>query len=281
MDLLLTWSGTASHEIATFFRDWLPKVVPGVKPWISSQDIAKGKRWADELTAQMSRTNLSITLITPENLRSPWVYYEVGFIAAKLDEARVCPLLIGVESAQVRDTPLGQYQWTEANRDDVLKLIKDINGVLGDRSHDVGLLEGNFSTQWPSLKRRIDKVIVESPRDQAEVIETEASVEEQLSEEARRLLVAASKDDYGQILHTVSTGGASIQTNGENLIGESTARCHATWKSALDELLEAGLVREVGYKGEVFEVTRQGYDIADLIESRNPSEPTSPTPGST
>ncbi len=101
MDLLLTWSGTASLGIATFFREWLPQVVPGIQPWISSQDIAKGRKWAEELTAQMSKTNISITFITPDNVRSPWIFYEVGFIAAKLASGTVCPYLIGVDSRLV------------------------------------------------------------------------------------------------------------------------------------------------------------------------------------
>jgi hypothetical protein len=199
-------------------------------------------------------------------------------IAAKLDEGIVCPYLIGVESVQVRDTPLGQFQWTEANRDDTLKLIKDINGVFGDRGHDVGLLEGNFALHWPGLERRIDKVVAASPPVPDEVDETEPSIEEQLSEEARRLLVAASKDEHGQIMHVETSMGASVQTNSRNFIGENTAKCHATWRAALEELVGNDLVDGVGYEGIVFRITKKGYDVAELIESRNPSEPASPTP---
>ena len=111
MDVLLTWSGPTSHDIAGFFHTWLPGVLPGIKPWISDQDIAKGKKWFPELTAQLDKSHVSITFITPENVRSPWVYYEVGFIAAKMEDGFVCPYLVGVDGKAVKDTPLGQYQW--------------------------------------------------------------------------------------------------------------------------------------------------------------------------
>jgi hypothetical protein len=71
LDILLTWSGLASHEIASFLHGWLPSVLPGIQPWISDEDIAKGKKWFPELMGQLSRANTSITVITPDNVRSP------------------------------------------------------------------------------------------------------------------------------------------------------------------------------------------------------------------
>ena len=29
---MLTWSGSVSHEMASFFRVWLPEVLPGIQP---------------------------------------------------------------------------------------------------------------------------------------------------------------------------------------------------------------------------------------------------------
>ena len=136
MNVLLTWSGNTSHEIATFFRTWLPKVLPGIQPWISDEDIEKGKKWFPELMSQLDKTNFSITFITPENVQSPWVYFEVGVIAAKLENAIVCPYLIGVEGKFVKDTPLGQFQWTAAKKTDTWKLIRSINRHLQDAKHE-------------------------------------------------------------------------------------------------------------------------------------------------
>src|SRR5437868_2229293 len=110
MNTILTWSGSASHEVASFFRGWLPEVVPGIKPWISSEDIAKGTSWFEELMAQLSKTKICITFITPENVRSTWLYFEAGSTATRVGRKAVCVYLIGVEPDHVRDTPLGQFQ---------------------------------------------------------------------------------------------------------------------------------------------------------------------------
>lgn len=268
MDLLLTWSGTPSHEIATFFRDWLPQVVPDIQPWISSEDIAKGRKWFHELTTQMAKTNISITFITPGNVRSPWIFYEIGFIAAKLEAGIVYPYLIGVEGGLIKDSPIGQFQYTEANKEDTLRLIQSINKDLGVKGHNPKLIEGNFNSLWPKLKRQLDKLIAASPPVVAEVTATEPSIEEQLSSEARQLLVEAAQDRHGQIMYNVTSVGTSIQTNSRNLVEEQTPRPIATWKAALDELIEFGLAEAVGHKGTVFKVTRGGYEVSDLIGSR-------------
>jgi hypothetical protein len=268
LDILLTWSGMASHEIASFFHRWLPSVLPGTQPWISDEDIAKGKKWFTELTGQLSKTNTSITFITPENVRSPWIYFEVGAIAAKLEGGVICPYLVGVEQSQVKDTPLGQFQWTEADKRDTWKLIRSINQQLGDRGHDSQLLDGNFNSQWPKLKRQIDRLTEALSAVGEDVVGVEPSIEQQLSNEARQLLLAAFVSD-GQIMYARSDGGgAYIGTEGKNMIEELNPRNEAVWKAALDELIDFDLVESVGRTGDVFKMTRKGYDVADLIRSR-------------
>jgi hypothetical protein len=269
MDTLLTWSGEASHEIASFFHTWLPLVLPGIQPWISDEDIAKGKQWFPQLMSQLSRSNISITFITPENVRSPWIYYEVGVIAAKLENGFVCPYLVGVDTRMVKDTPLGQFQWTEAGKADSWKLIRSINQYLGDKQHDERLLKGNFDNQWSKLKRQIDKIVEVLGEVQEEVTETAPSVEERLSLEARQLLLEAAQDQHGRIISVQTTGGTTIQTGGRNMIDEQTPRTLAIWRSALEELVNLGLVKAIGYKGEVYEVTRKGFEVADLIKRRS------------
>ena len=56
------------------------------------------------------------------------------------------------------------------------------------------------------------------------------------------------------------------ETNGKNLIPSQTPRKVAQWEAALKELINANLIVERGHKGEVFEVSSLGYQIADMIE---------------
>lgn len=86
-----------------------------------------------------------------------------------------------------------------------------------------------------------------------------------LSPEARILLKEASKDPHGIISHIRYIGGTTIQTNGNNVITSSERREVAKWEQALEGLIAQGLVVDHGQKGQVFEITNLGYQIADMI----------------
>jgi hypothetical protein len=86
-----------------------------------------------------------------------------------------------------------------------------------------------------------------------------------LSPEARVLLKEASQDRGGTIIYAKFIGGTAIQTNGKNLIPSKERREVAKWEQALEELMSMDLVVDSGHKGEVFEITNLGYQVADMI----------------
>lgn len=98
----------------------------------------------------------------------------------------------------------------------------------------------------------------------SEVVESKTRLPTLLPE-ARVLLKEASKDPHGVILHARYIGGTAIQTNGKNLIPSNERREVAKWEQALEELTGKDLVVARGHKGEMFEVTNLGYQIADMI----------------
>ncbi|PXF64347.1 hypothetical protein [Kangiella spongicola] len=85
-----------------------------------------------------------------------------------------------------------------------------------------------------------------------------------LSQEAKTLLRSASSRDDGTILKMAYIGGRVIQAGGESFGGER-GREAAKWEAALDELLNLGLVTARGFKGEVFELTNKGWEVADAL----------------
>ena len=59
--------------------------------------------------------------------------------------------------------------------------------------------------------------------------------------------------------------GQAIQTNGINFADSKDRRSIARWEAALEQLLSEGLIVERGYKGELFEMTAKGYEVADKL----------------
>lgn len=88
-----------------------------------------------------------------------------------------------------------------------------------------------------------------------------------LSEESITILLEASKDPHGQIVRLGSLGGEfTIQTNNKKLNPDDLPKTRAQWYGAIDELYSYGLVEDVGYKGEIFSLTRKGYQYADKLQ---------------
>ena len=85
-----------------------------------------------------------------------------------------------------------------------------------------------------------------------------------LTEEAKTILKAAASRDDGSILKIASMGGRVIQAGGESFGGDR-GRESSKWEAALNELETDGLVVGRGYKGEIYELTHEGWAVADAL----------------
>jgi len=87
-----------------------------------------------------------------------------------------------------------------------------------------------------------------------------------LSYEATLLLHEASLDSSGVILYLRHLGGTDLQTNNKNLIDSNERRVIAKWEAALQELTNNKLVVGRGQKGEIYEITNDGYQAAAILK---------------
>lgn len=85
-----------------------------------------------------------------------------------------------------------------------------------------------------------------------------------LPKEGKELLVAAAQDKNGTIIRIRAIGSKEIQAGGR-LFGGENSRDYAKYDSALDRLMSNGLVKSVGNKGELFELTHLGWEYAETL----------------
>ena len=88
-----------------------------------------------------------------------------------------------------------------------------------------------------------------------------------LSREAQVLLLECAGDPSGTLMRIRYIGGTMIQSSTKNFVEENNPRSVAIWEGALEELESNGLLSSVGATGEVFKLTRRGYELADLLRS--------------
>jgi hypothetical protein len=85
-----------------------------------------------------------------------------------------------------------------------------------------------------------------------------------LSKEAKIILKEAALDPTGLVLFERYGEGVDLHTNGKSLLtSKEDHRALAVWESSLDELVKDGLLVARGDRGEVFEITKKGYQVAE------------------
>lgn len=155
MKIFLSWSGPRSRAVAETLNDWLPRIIQAIKPFYSPE-IEKGAQWSNEVDAALEGTRFGIICLTPDNIQSPWIHYESGALS-KTKDALIWTFLHNLMPADV-PPPLGKFQHTVAEKEDVLRLLKTINIRLADVGGEPlqdRLLEDNFELFWPRLEERL------------------------------------------------------------------------------------------------------------------------------
>jgi hypothetical protein len=157
--VFISWSGDLSKTLADAIQRWLPSALQFVKPYFTP-DVDKGARWANEISKELADSAFGIIVLTPENFRSPWINFEAGAISRMLDQAKVCPIVFGMEPTDV-EWPLAQFQATRFVKEDIHRLFKTINAAAGDRKLAESVADGVFVKWWPDLESEV-KAILES-----------------------------------------------------------------------------------------------------------------------
>lgn len=84
-----------------------------------------------------------------------------------------------------------------------------------------------------------------------------------ISDDALKLLLAACEVDDGTIFKITNLSGTYIRTNNQNFTTSQGRRAIAKWESVLEELIIAGFIERRGRKGEIFVVSKRGYDYIE------------------
>lgn len=164
MRIFLCWSGMISEKIATALYEFLGDVIQELKPFLSTESIRKGDRWRSELSQQLAETDFGILCLTKENLQAPWILFEAGALSKNLVNGRVTALLTGIQPTEVIE-PLSQFQHTRSDREDILRLLKDINNLLPEEKRlTIDRLERVFSNYWPGLEKKLSESLQEGAK---------------------------------------------------------------------------------------------------------------------
>jgi hypothetical protein len=229
----------------------------GFSPWLDEDAMPAGTSLERGILQGMQDSCAVVFFITPAFKDAGYLETEVNYAIQekrkKGDRFAIIALQFADASGKAGDIPelLKPYVWKHPKSDlealrEILRAVPVVVGTADWREGIAG--------------------VVASPKIKSTVSE--------LSEEAKAILIAAAKA-HGQIHYMKYMGGRAIQAGGKSLIPNNDPRTVALWKGGLEDLQRRRFIQDLGHKGEVFEVTREGYEAADLFgkeQSANEAE---------
>ncbi len=82
---------------------------------------------------------------------------------------------------------------------------------------------------------------------------------------AQSLLVQACDDPEAYIGHIKDSRGLKIQVNGRQVVDQAKPETMAEWEEAFQELVRAGLVRDAGCNGQLFQISHTGFQFLETL----------------
>lgn len=131
-------------------------IVQHAEPFVSDKDISAGDRWAQAIAGELESSNFGILCITPENISSEWIMFEAGALSKAMQDAKVIPLLFGLELSDLSG-PLQQFQALKVDEQGILDALKAINAASDNKTED-STIEQLVPALWPQLQGKLDAI---------------------------------------------------------------------------------------------------------------------------
>lgn len=156
--------------------------------------------------------------------------------------------------------------------------IEELRHRLGELKDDIVEefgLRAVSATRWEKIRNEfIDKIgKIDQPAEEVEYTPTPAVDRGRtISVYACLMLMYAAEAD-GQIMVLPTLGNTSYQAGRHNMERSQEPRELAVWDDAVTQLMSKGYIKRTGKKDRIYQVTAEGYSIADAFREQNNLDP--------
>jgi hypothetical protein len=228
--VFVSWSGEPSRSAASALGRLLTRVIQSLDVWISDQAITGGQRWNTEITRAIEAADFGLICLTRSNQHAPWLMFEAGALATKLDPGRLIPLTVDMPWSDVTG-PLQPIQGHALDHDGVRRVVHALNAA-SERPMAGPALDETFERWWLDLETAL-----------AELPASEAPIGDAREQRKQILLRALRGENDWRRLDRLSRLVGLPDQETRDLLIEVGARASTSRRSS-DELW--GLISRVG-----------------------------------
>ena len=242
--IFLSHKGSDKEKVVDF-KETLELL--GYDPWLDDDAMPAGTSVNRGILEGMKASCAVVFFITSSFEDKGYLRTEVEHAVRekheKGDEFAIITLVLpdsGGDRARVPDL-LHRYVWKTPGTDlealrEIIRALPVVPGV-GDRRS--GVAGGTAAPKGPSERPDV-------------------------SEEAKAILRAAAAGN-GEISYVQAMGGwESIEAGGKEMVPDQEPRTVARWKAGFRELQDRLYIEDHG-EGEIFDVTKSGYEAVDML----------------
>lgn len=132
--VFISWSGNRGNLLAALLYNMIRSTLRehSVEAEVKFSPVSHeiGNAWREQLEEELATSKFGILLLDPGALRSFWVAFETGFLAA--NRARLFPLVLSESLSPVRGTPFESLQCAVFSVKGFEQLLNSLSGALGD-----------------------------------------------------------------------------------------------------------------------------------------------------
>ena len=217
----------------------------GYKPWLDDEAMPAGTPLERGLLKGMQESCAVIFFVTPD-------FTDAGFLETEINYALTEKRKKGDEFA-------------------IITLVLDDVGERRDIESVVPPLLQQFvwkqpRNQFRALKeilRALPKDVRNDSTDSSSLSTSRRDTGSDLSDDSKSILAAAAKG--GGSVICIRTHGGSWISAGVTKMRSDGPRERARWEAALEELRHHRYLKDVGHKGENFQLTKAGWDMVDSL----------------
>ena len=183
MSIFISWSGPSNRDVGRKVKQFVSEVLGTDDVFMSDEDIAPGDKSLEEIDLALKRSTAALVIVSARTAREPWLNFEAGAMAVRLEKTSVIPILLDLNFSQLIQ-PLAQFQ--AIRYDDAEKFRRMLVVLNAQRDAErikSDTLEIVFRTRWADFQKDVASIIEASasPEDAAELPDERDKIDEILS----------------------------------------------------------------------------------------------------